>query len=81
MEIITELNNKDFYFLEVPEIYSNFKIMQYGYAGTHIMETDTKGLNHWKIKIPNGDYDILGFTKDLIIEVPLKNKNFVLRKS
>ena len=73
--IITELNKEDFLFVNVPEMYKNFKIVQYATAGTYIMETDSTGLNHWKINIPRGNYEIVGF-----INNELTNKNFALKK-
>ena len=73
--IITELNKEDFLFVNVPEMYKNFKIVQYTRAGTYIMETDSTGLNHWKINIPRGNYEIVGF-----INNELTNKNFALKK-
>ena len=72
---ITEINKNDFLFINVPEVYENFKIMQYGFAGTYIMETDSKSLNHWKINIPRGNYEIVGF-----INSELTSKNFALKK-
>ena len=52
-------------FVSVPYIYKNFKIVQYAKAGTHIMETDSTGLNHWKSKIPSGSYDFIGRSNEL----------------
>jgi hypothetical protein len=33
--------------------------------GSWVMETDSKGLNHWKINIPQGKYNIIGFSNSL----------------
>lgn len=52
-------------FVKVPENYENFVIKQYGYAGTWLMEIDSKELNHWKVNIPKGDYKIIGFADRL----------------
>jgi len=52
-------------FVKVPEIYSNFIIKQYGCAGTWLMETDTKGLNHWKESLPRSKYIVLGDAANL----------------
>lgn len=49
-------------FVKVPDGLKNFVIKQYSVAGTWIMETDSKELNHWKIQIPKGKYNILGFS-------------------
>ena len=51
MKITIDIPKSQLYYLEVPEIYKNFKIVNYGYAGTYLMETDSTGLNHWKINI------------------------------
>lgn len=53
------VSSNEIFKVEVPNEYSKFKIEQYGYAGTWIMETESKELNHWKVKIPNGKYIIL----------------------
>ncbi len=80
MKIIIDIPTKELFFIEVPELYENFKILQYGYAGTYIMENDSKSLNHWKKKIPNGNYEIIGFTKDVFLEeCEPYDTNFVLR--
>ena len=52
-------------FVKVPDNYKNFVLMQYARAGTWVMETDSKELNHWKINIPKGNYNIIGFSKSL----------------
>jgi hypothetical protein len=53
-------------FISVPYIYKNFKIEQYSKRfGTYLVETDSNSLNHWKIKIPNGCYDIIGLSNKL----------------
>lgn len=49
-------------FVKVPDAYKNFVIKQYAFAGTWVMETDSKELNHWKINVPMGQYSILGFS-------------------
>jgi len=49
-------------FVKVPDGYKNFVIKQYGFAGTWVMETDSKELNHWQINIPKGKYNILDFS-------------------
>lgn len=62
-------------FISIPYIYKNFKIVEYPKAGTYIMETDSKDLNHWKIKIPNGDYEIVGRSNELWRELVLEKLN------
>jgi hypothetical protein len=44
------------------------------------MEIDSNRLNHWKVKLPNGNYEVLGFVKDVIPQGGGVDKNFVLRK-
>jgi hypothetical protein len=80
-EILLEIDEKELYFMNVPERFKNFVIKNYGYAGLWLMETDSKELNHWKDSLPKGyKYEILGFTNDVIVgEIPT-DKNFVLRR-
>lgn len=69
----------------VPDNIENFEIVNFGYAGTWIMEK-TKNLNAWMQKLPNGDYEILGRIKDIIdddlysLSEIETDKNFILRK-
>ena len=56
-------------FIPIPYIYKNFKLVQYATAGTYIMETDSTGLNHWKINIPKGNYEIIGRSHELSPEL------------
>ena len=46
MKIKLEIDINELHLVDVPEIYNTFKIMQYGYAGTHLMETSSNGFNH-----------------------------------
>jgi hypothetical protein len=67
----------------VPDDIEKFEIVNYGFAGTWIMEKDSKNLNAWKQKIPNGKYEIIGRIKDVIIDDFSDietDKNFILRK-
>ena len=52
-------------FVKVPDGFKHFIIQQYSRAGTWIMGTDSKDLNHWKVNIPKGKYNILGFSHKL----------------
>lgn len=79
MEIKIKIPDNKLYFVNVPNEYKNFVIKNYGYAGTWLMETDSKGLNNWKIPLPKKNYEILGFVNDVIIGEITTNKNFVLR--
>ena len=81
MKIQIEIAEEKLNFLNVPIEYKNFKIMNYGYAGTWLMETDSKELNHWKVSLPNNEkYEILGFVNDVIVGEITTDKNFVLWK-
>lgn len=81
MRIITEIDQNDLLLITVPEKYKNFEIQHFGYAGAWIMETDGKGLNNWKQFIGKGwHYEILGFTKDIVIGEQMKGGNFLLKK-
>jgi len=64
---IVEFKTKDRegLFISTPYRCKHFKIVQYGYAGTYLMETKSKELNHWKTKIPNGDYEFIGRSNEL----------------
>jgi len=75
------VNEENLHFVNVPPEFTNFKIVNYGYAGKWLMETDSKELNHWKVSLPtNYSYEVLGFVNDVIVgEIPT-DKNFVLRK-
>lgn len=71
---------KDLRLITVPEQYENFRVVNYGFAGSWIMETDSKSLNSWKMFLGNeGNYEILGFTKDIIVGEQIKGVNFLLR--
>ena len=52
-------------FVKVPKEYKNFVLQYYGYAGLYLMETDSKGLNAWKIKLPKAKFKILGFVDNI----------------
>jgi len=81
-KFLLNISKEDLEFVEVPSIYKNFKIIQYTYSGTYLMETDTKGLNKWKINLPKGNYKILGFASDILKEKEniTETKNFILLK-
>lgn len=75
--MIVKFNTKEVkgLFVKVPDAYKNFVVKQYSVAGTWVMETDSKELNHWKIQIPKGKYGIVGFfnsLKESEVEVHLK---------
>lgn len=60
-----KLGNNKGLFVAIPYSFKNFSIEQYPIAGTYLMETDSKELNHWKIKIPKGDYRYIGRSNEL----------------
>lgn len=82
--IKVELDEEELYFLDVPTIYKNFVIKNYGYAGFWLMETDSKELNHWKVSLPTSQifkgYRILGFVNDVFSDEIPSDKNFVLQR-
>lgn len=80
MQVKINIPDEELYFLDVPVEYKNFVIKNYGYAGLWLMETDSKGLNHWKVGLPNKGkgYRVLGFVNDVIIGEITTDKNFVL---
>lgn len=81
MKLLIDIDEKQLHFINVPEIYENFRVVNYGFAGTYFLETDSKELNHWKINLPNNcGYQIIGFTKDCLVDEFETDKNFVLRK-
>ena len=80
MKIQIDIPVSQLFFIDVPSEYRNFIILNYGYAGTWLMETDSNRLNHWKVHLPNGNYEVLEFVKDVIPQGSGVDKNFVLRK-
>lgn len=67
----------------VPDHIDKFEIVNYGYAGTYLIESNSKELNAWKMKIPNGKYEVIGRIKDVVIDENLleieTDKNFIIR--
>lgn len=60
-----KLGNNKGIFVGIPYRFKNFTIEQYPVSGTYLMETDSKELNHWKTKIPKGDYRYIGRSNEL----------------
>jgi hypothetical protein len=79
MKIQIEIPEENLYFLNVSSKYKNFTIVNYGYAGTWLMENDSKESTHWKVSLPNKNYEVLGFVNDVIVGEIKTDKNFVLR--
>ena len=82
MKCIIDINENDIVSVKVPEQFKNFTIEQFNRAGTWLKETDSIGLNHWKVNIKKGNYRIIGFAKDVFVEDYDKTKhdNFILQK-
>lgn len=86
MKVQIEIPKKQLMFVNVPDSIEKFEIVNYGYAGTWLMESNSKELNAWKIKIPDGKYQIIGRIKDVVIDNNIENlteietdKNFIIR--
>lgn len=64
----------------VPDHIEKCDIVNYGFAGTYLMESNP---NAWKMKIPNGKYEVIGRIKDVVIDENSSeietDKNFILR--
>lgn len=84
MKITIEIPKSKLLFLLVPNSIEKFAIVNYGHAGTYLMENNSGELNAWKMKIPNGKYDIIGkisdqlFNNDDLSECD-DDTNFILR--
>ena len=82
MKVQIEIPKEKLLQLLVPEEVTECIVVHYGYAGTWLMENSTE-LNAWKIKIPDGNYKVLGRTKDVLVGDYLgveTDKNFLLLK-
>lgn len=60
-----KIGNSKGVFVVIPYSFKNFTIVQYPVSGTYLMETDSKELNHWKTKIPKGNYKYIGRSNEL----------------
>lgn len=81
MKITIDISKDNLLQILVPDDIENFEIVNYGYAGTWIMEKNSKKLNAWKQKLPNGNYEILGKIRDITNDLSEieTDKNFILR--
>lgn len=61
-----KIKNKIYLCVKVSNDFNTFIIKQYPTAGTYLQELDSKSLNNWKAKIPNGNYTIIGKLSDLL---------------
>ena len=74
-----KLGNNKGIFVAIPYSFKNFIIKQYPISVTYLMETDSKELNHWKSKLPKGNYKYIGRSNEIspefvedIFKVPFK---------
>lgn len=71
--------------VRVPDNIYKCEIMNYGYTGTWLIESNSKELNAWKMKLPNGKYEVIGRVNDVFVDIDLSeieiedDKNFILR--
>lgn len=83
MKLIIDVPKSKLLQVLVPDNIQKCEIVNYGYAGTWLMESNSKDLNAWKMKIPNGNYEVIGKIKDVVIDEDLSeietDKNFILR--
>jgi len=61
--------DKEGLFVSIPYSYRDFAITQYCQEGTYLMETDSTGLNNWKINLPKGNYEFIGRSNELNAEL------------
>ena len=83
MKLIIDVPKSKLLQVLVPDNIQKCEIVNYGYAGTWLMESNSKDLNAWKMKIPNENYEVIGKIKDVVIDEDLSeietDKNFILR--
>jgi hypothetical protein len=82
-----KVGNSKGIFVAIPYSFKNFTIEQYPVSGTYLMEADSKELNHWKTKIPKGNYKYIGRSNELspefveeTLNVPFKHYINMLNK-
>jgi len=81
MKVQIDVEEKELYFMNVPEMGKKFVVENYGFANTWLIETGTTELNSWKTTLPKGyKYEVLGFVIDVINGEITSDKNFVLRR-
>ena len=83
MKLIIDVPKSKLLQVLVPDNIQKCEIVNYGYAGTWLMESNSKDLNAWKMKIQNGNYEVIGRIKDVVIDEDFSeietDKNFILR--
>ena len=76
MKISYDVPDHHLMFVNVPDTSKKYIVVCYGYAGTWLVqETDLK----WKFKLPYGRFEVLGATKDVIVDEHQIKENFVLK--
>ena len=83
MKLIIEVPKKQLLQVRVPDHITKCEIVNYGYAGTWLMESKSKELNAWKMKLPNGKYEAIGRVNDVVHGIDLSEieteMNFIIR--
>jgi hypothetical protein len=83
MKLIIDVPKNKILQVFVPSNIEKCEIVNYGYAGTWLMESNSKELNAWKMKLPNGNYEVIGRLNAVVSEDDYsyieKDKNFILR--
>lgn len=83
MKVIIDVHKNKILQVFVPTNIQKCEIVNYGYAGTWLMESNSKDLNAWKMKLPNGNYEIIGRVNEVVSESDFSyietDKNFILR--
>jgi hypothetical protein len=83
MKLIIDIPKSKLLQVLVPDNIEKCEIVNYGYAGTWLMESNSKNLNAWKMKLPNGKYEVIGRVNDVVADIDLSeieiNKNFIIR--
>lgn len=82
MKVIIDIPKEKILQVRVPEHIKKCKIVNYGFAGTWLVE-DSKELNAWKIALPRGNYEALGRFKDVLVDFSEPGvettKNYLIR--
>lgn len=84
MKLIIDVPKDKLLQVLVPEHIQKCEIVNYGYAGTWLMESNSKNLNAWKMQLPFGKYEVIGRVNDVVSGIDLSeiepDKNFIIRK-
>ena len=84
MKLIIDVPKSKLLQVFVPDNIQKCEIVNYGYAGTWLMESNSKNLNAWKMQLPMGKYEVIGRVNDVVSGIDLSeielDKNFIIRK-